>query len=283
MNFRLAMLTGLTLLAFGLNSILCRLALSHGPIDAASFTLIRLVSGAVSLAILGLALRRKGSWGCGSWVSGALLFGYAAAFSFAYLNLSAGTGGLILFACVQFTMIGIGIWKGERPSALEWIGLVLAWAGLVVLVAPGLNAPSPLGAGLMAVAGISWGLYSLRGKTAADPALATGDNFLRSVPFALIVALFAIKGLHAAPYGILLACISGAITSGMGYVLWYSVLPHLTATRAAISQLAVPALVAIMGVLALSEQTHPRFIVASAMMLGGVGLAVLRKQALSRA
>jgi len=277
MNVRIAILTVLTLIAFGLNSILCRLALANGSIDAATFTLIRLATGAVSLAILSFGLRRRLPLGNGSWLSGVLLFTYAAAFSFAYLNLTAGTGGLILFASVQFTMIGIGICKGERPSAREWVGLVVAQAGLIVLVAPGLHAPAPWAALLMALAGMAWGLYSLRGRSAKDPALATGDNFLRSVPFA--VAVFALSKAHATPSGIALAAVSGAVTSGLGYVLWYSVLPHLTATRAAISQLAVPALVAIIGVLVLSEQIHPRFLIASTMMLGGVAMAVLRRQA----
>lgn len=281
MNLRIAILTLLTLVAFGLNSILCRLALANDSIDAASFTLIRLASGAISLAVLSFTLRKRSPVGQGSWVSGALLFGYATAFSFAYTNLSAGTGGLILFGCVQFTMIGIGVWKGERPGLVEWIGLVIAQTGLIVLVAPGLHAPAPLAALLMAGAGVAWGLYSLRGKSAKDPALATADNFLRSVPFALVVAAIAFPHIHLATRGIVLAAISGAITSGMGYVLWYSVLPHLTATRAAITQLAVPALVAIMGVLVLSEQVHLRFALASTMMLGGVALAVFRKAARS--
>jgi drug/metabolite transporter (DMT)-like permease len=245
--------------------------------DSASFTLIRLLSGAVVLAILGYFLRGRWVWGSGSWISGALLFTYAIAFSFAYTSLPAGTGGLILFASVQFTMIGVGIWKGERPSSIEWVGLIIAQAGLIVLVAPGLLAPPPLAALLMAIAGLAWGLYSLRGKSAKDPALATGDNFVRAVPFAIVVAAIAFPRIHIAPSGVALAVLSGAMTSGLGYLLWYSVLPHLTAARAAISQLAVPALVAIMGVLALSEKTTPRFVIASAMMLGGVAIAVLRR------
>jgi len=278
MNVRIAILTLLTLLAFAANSILCRLALANHSIDAATFSLIRLASGAVVLASLSGGLRKKSPWGNGSWLSGFLLFAYAAAFSFAYLNLTAGTGGLILFGSVQFTMIGIGIWKGERPTAMEWIGLVVAQVGLVILVFPGLHAPAPLGALLMAAAGISWGLYSLRGRSAKDPTLATADNFLRSLPFALAVAAIAFSQAHAAPYGIVLAILSGAVTSGLGYVLWYSVLPHLTATRAAITQLAVPAIVAIEGVLFLSEQIHLRFVLASAMMLGGVAMAVLQRK-----
>lgn len=278
MPTRIALLTVLTLIAFAMNSILCRLALANSSIDAASFTLIRLTSGAITLAVLSPITKKRNAWNHGSWVSGALLFAYAAAFSYSYLKLSAGTGGLILFGSVQFTMIGIGIFKGERPGLLEWLGLAIALGGLVILMAPGLHAPAPVGAALMVAAGCAWGLYSLRGRGAKEPVLATSDNFLKSVPFAIITAAIAYGQTHATGYGVTLAIVSGAITSGIGYVLWYSVLPHLTATRAAISQLAVPALVAIMGVVALSEQVSPRFLIASALMLGGVAMAVLRKR-----
>lgn len=272
---RIAALTILTLIAFASNSILCRLALADGSIDAASFTLIRLMSGAVMLSLIALLRHKRGQLdGGGSWISGALLFGYAAAFSFAYLNLSAGTGGLILFASVQFTMIGWGIAKGERPNWMEWLGLAVALAGLLMLVAPGLNAPSPAGAVLMLIAGVSWGCYSLCGRGASDPALATTENFIKAVPFACVLLAFGMSQLHALPKGVLLAIVSGAVTSGLGYVLWYSVLPSLTATRAAIAQLAVPAIVAIGGVLLLSEHVDLRFAIASAMMLGGVALAL---------
>lgn len=245
--------------------------------DAAGFTLIRLVSGAVVLVVISFALKRKSPIGSGSWLSGALLFSYAIAFSYAYINLSAGTGGLILFGTVQLTMIGVGIYRGERPSKLEWLGLLAAQVGLVVLVFPGLHAPSLLGSLLMVIAGISWGVYSLRGKTAQDSTLATADNFIRSVPFIAVLAIATFPPVNTSPYGVTLAVISGAVTSGGGYVLWYSVLPHLSATRAAITQLAVPALVAIMGVIALSEHIDARIVLAAILMLGGVALAVLTK------
>jgi drug/metabolite transporter (DMT)-like permease len=279
MTGRIAVLTVLTLFAFALNSILCRLALSNHLIDAASFTLVRLASGAAMLGILSFTIRKSSPLGQGSWTSGFLLFAYAAAFSFAYLNLSAGTGGLILFGCVQFTMIGVGVAKGERPGWGEWLGIVVAQIGLVVLVAPGLHAPAPVAALLMAAAGVSWGFYSLRGKTAKDPTLATADNFLKAVPFAILVGAAGLPTLNASAGGIGLAVLSGAVTSGLGYVLWYSVLPHLAATKAAVCQLAVPAIVAILGVVALAEQTTPRFFLASALLLGGVALAVLKKRA----
>jgi len=245
--------------------------------DAAGFTLIRLVSGAIALVVISFTLKKRSPIGSGSWISGALLFSYAIAFSYAYINLSAGTGGLILFGTVQLTMIGVGIYGGERPSKLEWLGLLAAQVGLVVLVFPGLHAPSPMGSMLMVIAGLSWGLYSLRGKTAQDSTLATADNFIRSVPLAAVIAVVTFPQFHTSSYGVILAVISGAVTSGGGYVLWYSVLPHISATRAAITQLAVPALVAIMGVVALSEHIDARIVLAAILMLGGVALAVLSK------
>ena len=282
MSFRIFLLTLLTLVAFASNSILCRLALADRTIDAALFTAIRLVSGALLLVVADVARRRAtASESGGNWLSGALLFGYAAGFSFAYLQLSAGTGGLILFGTVQLTMIGWGIWKGERPSLIEWCGLILAQVGLVILVAPGLHAPSPIGAILMAIAGISWGAYSLRGRHATDPGHATRLNFVWSVPFALVLLLCSsVAGLQASLKGVLLAVVSGAVTSAPAYMLWYLILPKLTAARAAISQLAVPAIVAIAGVLFLNESISFRLLAASALMLGGVALAICTKQKL---
>ncbi|HJP82045.1 MAG TPA: DMT family transporter, partial [Fimbriimonadaceae bacterium] len=268
MSARIFFLTLLTLVAFASNSILCRLALADRAFDAATFTAIRLACGALLLAAVNVALQREKAAGSGgNWLSGALLFSYAAGFSFAYLQLSAGTGGLILFGTVQLTMIGWGIWKGERPSLIEWIGLILAQVGLVILVAPGLHAPSPIGASLMAVAGISWGIYSLRGRHASDPGHATKVNFVWSVPFALMLLLCSgVAGFHTSLKGILLAVVSGAVTSAPAYMLWYLILPKLTASRAAISQLAVPAIVAIAGVLFLNESISFRILAASALM-----------------
>ncbi len=278
MTYRLLLLTVLTLTAFASNSVLCRLALVDGSIDAASFTWIRLVSGAIVLVLVASAIHKKTPWGSGSWLSGLLLFSYAAAFSYSYINISAGTGGLILFGCVQFTMIAVGIAKGERPGLREWLGLAIALIGLLVLVSPGLHAPPPISALLMAMSGVSWGFYSLRGRSVKEPTLATGDNFIRAVPFALVLGAVAWPQSHAEPKGIVLAITSGAITSGLGYVLWYSVLPHLTAARAAITQLAVPALVAIGGVLFLAEVASLRLVIATVLLLGGVAMAVLRRR-----
>jgi len=260
---------------FAANSLLCRAALGAHAIDAASFTVIRLASGAAILAMLARGpVARAGSWG-----SGAALFAYAAAFSFAYLRLSTATGALILFGLVQVTMIGSGVARGERPRAIEWIGIAIAIGGLVALTLPGLAAPDPLGAALMASAGISWGVYSLRGRGVANPLAVTADNFARSLPFAaLLVIGAAVGGGHVSVEGALLAAGSGAIASGLGYSLWYAVVPQLTATRAGIVQLSVPVLAASGGALILAEPITARFGACAAAILGGVALSVLTRR-----
>jgi drug/metabolite transporter (DMT)-like permease len=272
---RTALLTGLALAAFAANSVLCRLALEGGGIDAASFSTLRLASGAATLVLVagltrGFSPRGRG----GSWLSGALLFLYAVPFSFAYLSLGAGTGALILFGAVQATMIVAALRSGERPRPLEWLGLASAIAGLVYLVSPGLAAPSPGGSALMALAGAAWGLYSLRGRGSVDPVSATTDNFLRSLPFALLVSLLLLSRLEISPMGTWLAMASGAVTSGLGYVIWYAALRGLSATQAATVQLAVPMLAALGGVLLLSERVSLRLVLGGVLILGGVGLAL---------
>lgn len=264
------------LCGFAANSLLCRAALGAHVIDAASFTAIRLVSGAAVLAILARGAAR----GAGSWASGVALFAYAAAFSFAYLRLTTATGALILFGLVQITMIGSGVARGERPRGIEWLGSAVAIGGLVALTLPGLTAPDPLGAALMAIAGISWGVYSLRGRGATDPLAVTADNFARSLPFAalLVIAAVAARGGQLSAEGVLLAAGSGALASGLGYSLWYAVLPQLTATRAAIVQLAVPVLAASGGAVLLAEPITLRFAVCSAAILGGVALCVISRR-----
>ena len=269
------LLTGFALLAFAANSVLCRLALGHGAIDAASFTSIRLVSGAITLLIIISVTKRSGSPGRrGSWGSAAMLSLYAIAFSFAYLSLSAGTGALILFGAVQITMILAALRSGERPHRLEWIGLVTAFAGLVYLISPGLTAPDLFGSILMALAGIAWGVYSLRGRQHGDPAVATTGNFVRSVPLVLgpSILTMLMQSTHISSTGILLAVLSGTVASGMGYVVWYAALKKLTATRAAMIQLSVPFLAALAGVLFLSEDVSTRFIVSGILILGGLAL-----------
>ena len=276
-----AALTVLALIAFAGNSVFCRLALAGPIIDPASYTAVRLITGAVTLWIIA-AFRRKESFGKsgGSWISASMLFLYAVTFSFAYISLSAGTGALILFAAVQITMIAVGLSTGERPEILEWLGLFIAIAGLIYLVSPGTTAPSILGSILMATAGIAWGIYSLRGRGASDPVGVTTDNFLRTVPLAIGVVLLWLPTLTITPMGFLWAALSGSITSGVGYVLWYAALPRLTATRAATVQLAVPVLAALAGVFVLSEAISLRLVISAVVILGGVGLAVSRPKIL---
>jgi drug/metabolite transporter (DMT)-like permease len=272
------LLTVVAMTAFATNSVLCRMALGAHAVDAASFTAVRLASGAVTLAVLTLFLRNSHALTAGSWLSGFELFLYAVAFSFAYLSLSAGTGSLILFGSVQATMIISGLRSGERPHMLQWAGLAIALAGLIYLVFPGITAPSLGGSLLMALAGIAWGLYSLRGRGVKDPVSRTTGNFIRAVPFALLVWASGVPGLHAEPRGILLAVMSGALASGFGYVIWYSALRGLSSTRAATVQLSVPVLAAFGGVIYLAEVVSLRLVIASVLILGGVALTVIEKE-----
>jgi len=268
---RTAVLACAALIAFAANSLLCRAALGPGRIDASAFTAIRLVSGAVMLVLL--AAGGKGIGG-GSWPSAAALFAYAIAFSFAYRSIPAGSGALILFGSVQATMIGRDLVQGGRPHQREWLGLGIALAGLVALTRPGLHAPDPRGALLMAVAGIAWGIYSLRGKRATRPLATTADNFARSVPLTLAMLLWPLEARLISPAGVVLAIVSGAITSGLGYVAWYAALRGLRASRAAIVQLAVPPLAALGGVVLLGERLEARLLVGGAAILGGIALAL---------
>ncbi|HSG44901.1 MAG TPA: DMT family transporter [Anaerolineales bacterium] len=269
------LLTTLAMIAFASNSLLNRLALGQDTIDAISYTTVRLVSGAVMLFILA-SLQRKANSPVlrGNWSSAAFLFLYAFTFSLAYLNLSTGTGALILFGSVQITMIIIALWSGERPSPLEWIGLFLALGGLIYLVFPGLTAPSPLGSALMTIAGVAWGFYTLRGRGSQNPIPSTAGNFVFSVPMILIVLLFSLKSIHISSSGILYAVISGAITSGAGYAIWYAALRGLTTTRAATVQLSVPIIAAWSGVVVLGENVSIRLFIAGILILGGIALAL---------
>jgi len=270
--------TASALVAFAANSVLCRLALGHAEIDAATFSIIRLASGALALLLLSLGLRGRPLRVGGNWGSAALLFLYAVPFSFAYTSLGAGTGALILFGSVQATMLLAAIGSGERPRPRHWVGLALAVAGLVILVLPGLRAPSPGGAMLMTVGGISWGIYSLRGRGPAGPLPETTGNFIRSIPFALAVSLLSARHLRTSPGGILLALASGVVASGLGYVLWYAALKGLSASRAATVQLSVPALAAAGGVMVLGESVSPRLAAAAILILGGVALTLAGRE-----
>jgi drug/metabolite transporter (DMT)-like permease len=269
-------LTSLAMIAFASNSLLCRAALTQTSIDAATFTFVRIFSGAAALWLI-IKMRRTPWKDAGNWFSAAALFVYAAAFSFAYNTLSAGMGALLLFGAVQATMILWGFRKGERLHAIQIIGLVMAVTGLVVLLLPGLSAPSLSGSILMLGAGVAWGIYSLRGKGEKNPASATAGNFLCAVPFAAIVSVMLFPWARLDRTGIDYAVISGAITSGLGYVIWYSTLPGLKAAGAATVQLSVPVLTATGGILLLGEPITFRYFVASIAVLGGIALVVIEK------
>jgi len=275
---RTAALTILAMIAFAANSLLCRLALGEALIDAASFMTVRMASGA---AILSLIMLQRGGHvpRRADWRTVVMLFTYMAFFSFAYRWLSAGTGALILFGAVQLTMFVMALRAGEHFSPVSWIGLAAAALGLVYLVSPGLTAPDPAGAVLMAVAGISWGFYSLLGRGAPDPLEATAGNFVWAVPLTLVVSGASVADFHVSTHGLALAVASGAIASGCGYVIWYAALGGLTATRAATVQLTVPIIAAFGGVMLLSEQVTLRLLVASAATLGGVALVVTQRAA----
>ena len=270
--------TSFALIAFAANSVLCRLALGQGAIDAASFATIRLVCGALVLLLVNAATKTGAMSGRGNWTSAFMLFLYAVTFSFAYISLSTGTGALILFAAVQATMILFAVCKGERLRLWGWLGLFIGLAGLIYLVVPGLTAPSPSGAALMAIAGISWGIYSLRGRDSVSPVAVTTDNFLRSAPFVIVISLIFFKNLHMTFAGVFFAAFSGGLTSAIGYVIWYAALRDHSATSAALVQLLVPVLAALGGVVLLSEALTMRLLLSSAMIIGGVALALSQRQ-----
>jgi len=273
---RVLALTALALFAFAGNSLLCRIALRDTRIDPGSFTAWRLVSGALALWLIvrwrGEARDRSND----SWLSALALFGYAICFSFAYVELSAGTGALLLFGAVQATMIGYGLWQGERMSARQLLGLALAVAGLIGLLLPGLTAP-PFGASaLMLAAGVAWGVYSVRGRRAGRPLPTTAWNFVRTVPLALSTAVAALimSSLSPDTAGIACALASGIVTSALGYAVWYTALPGLSATQAASVQLSVPIIAAIGGILFLGEHSSLRLLLAAVAILGGIGLLI---------
>ncbi|NSX14353.1 DMT family transporter [Cupriavidus taiwanensis] len=280
-----ALLTALAMLAFAGNSLLCRLALKGTTIDAGTFTLARVAAAAAVLWLIVLARRQAGRNGAGAitlggnWVSALALFCYAAAFSFAYERLSAGTGALLLFAAVQATMTGYGLYNGELLRAQQWVGLALALTGLVWLMLPSLATPPLASSLLMIAAGIAWGVYSLRGRRAADPVETTAGNFVRAVPMALALgaAIQAQRTLDAT--GLAYAVISGALTSGLGYVIWYAAMPRLRAATAATVQLSVPVIAAVGGSAWLGEALTLRLALSAAAVLGGIALVILGKRA----
>jgi len=271
------LLTSFALLCFAFNSILCRLALRGEEIDASSFTAVRIISGAIVLYILSAAFS-KGSGRSGSWQSALFLFGYAAAFSFAYLSLTAATGALLLFGAVQLTMVAVSIANGERPRRFEWIGMAIAFGGLIYLALPGLQAPPLVSSVLMTAAGAAWGFYTLSGKGVTDPLAATAGNFARAVPFALVPLIFFAGSLKISVHGAILAALSGAVASGVGYAVWYAVLKYHSATRAAVLQLSVPAIAAVGGIVFLAEAFTPRFAIASVLILGGIAMTIFGRR-----
>lgn len=274
---RIITLTSLAMIAFAGNSLLCRIALKHTSIDAASFTTIRLISGAVILWLV-VRMRHGTQTGAGNWLSAFALFVYAAGFSFAYMSLSAATRALLLFGAVQATMIGYSIWAGERLLTLQFIGLLLALGGLVGLLLPGLSAPPLYGSILMLGAGVAWGVYSLRGKGGGDPTKVTAGNFLRAVPIAVTLSIFMLNGSSLDTTGFWFAVSSGALASGLGYTIWYTALPALKAVNAATVQLSVPVIAALGGIVFLGEALTLRLVFASAAILGGIALVILVRQ-----
>ena len=266
-------LTAGALACFAANSLLARAALGRGLVDPATFTAVRLLAGAAALAAIAAASGRGRPRG-GTLGAGAALFGYAAAFSLAYLRIRAGVGALVLFGAVQATMIGWAVAGGARPRPVQWAGVALALGGLAWLTLPGVDAPDPVGVGLMALAGAAWGAYSLAGRGARDPLVTTADNFLRGAPFAAGLFVLLGRDLHVTGAGVALAAVSGAVTSGGGYSLWYAALPSLGATRAASVQLSVPVLTAVAAVALLGEPVTTRLVLSAIAILAGIGLTL---------
>ncbi|MGI9203649.1 MAG: DMT family transporter [Woeseiaceae bacterium] len=270
--------TTIAMIAFAGNSLICRLALRDNTIDPASFTAIRLIAGALTLLLISWLTRRSWQWRRhGNWASALLLFTYALGFSYAYSWLSAGVGALILFGFVQATMIIVGLCRGDRPSFGEWLGWVLAFAGLTWLLLPGEDAPSLPGSLLMATAGVAWGYYSIRGRAVTDALSATTVNFTYCLPMVAILVATTASSASISARGIFLAVASGAITSGIGYVIWYVALDYLRPMQAALVQLSVPAIAAAGGIVLLSESVSMAFVLSSTLVLGGIGLALTRR------
>jgi drug/metabolite transporter (DMT)-like permease len=274
---KVSFLVILAMIAFASNSLLCRMALRQTAMDPATFTSIRILSGALVLVLV-LKMRPRSPWQCGHWLSAIALFVYAAAFSFAYLDLPAGTGALLLFMAVQLTMIGTALCQGEKLHTGQWLGLTIAIGGLILLLSPGLAAPSLRGTLLMLSAGAAWGIYSLRGRQNADPIATTAGNFLRAVPLTILCSLILLRNTQFDPKGLIYGIISGAITSGLGYVIWYKALPKLKSSVAATVQLSVPVIAALGGIIFLSEIFTTRFALSSAAILGGIAFVVLEKK-----
>lgn len=269
-----ALLAAFTMVAFASNSVLCRLALLPDLIDPGSFTLVRLVSGAIVLIAL-VSIRKNGSWRSPHWLAALALFAYAAPFSFAYVRIPVGIGAIILFPAVQLTMIGWDLFHGKKLHAMEWTGLGLALGGLAVLTLPGATAPDPLGAALMAVAGVAWGVYSIIGRGSKNAVANTSSNFVFASLFAIPLVAAVPSASHWTADGIVLGTVSGGLASGIGYVTWYTILPRITSTQAGILQLLVPILATLAGIAILDEPFTMRLAFAAVAIISGVALAVV--------
>ena len=272
------MFTALALIAFAANSVLCRLALGEEMIDASSFTIIRLLSGVIVLFILINVFKTQQKTSIqGSWSASLMLFLYAITFSFAYITLDTGTGALILFGSVQITMILLSLISGSRLHASEWLGLVIAFTGFVYLILPGVSAPSLSGFILMTVSGIAWGIYTLMGRASKNPMMNTANNFFRTIPLVSILALLTISQAQVSITGIILAVLSGALASGVGYTIWYIALGGLSSTQAAVLQLLVPLIAATGGVIFVSEEITLRLLISAGIILTGILLVISGK------
>jgi len=272
-KIRLASYTALTMVAFAANSVLCRLALKETSVDPASFTTVRILS-AVAMLWLVMRRRKQSSLGHGSWRSALALFIYAATLSFAYRTIDTGAGALMLFGAVQATMLLAGYIAGERMSNWQSIGFAAAMAGLVILVLPGAHAPSLLDSVLMLASGISWGMYSLFGRKAANPAASTSGNFLRAAPLTIGMSLLALPWMTLDAHGVLYAVLSGSLSSALGYVMWYRVLQQMRAVTASTVQLSAPVIAALGGIVLMGETATPGLLIASVLILGGIALVL---------
>ena len=278
-TFKIIVLTTLALIAFAANSVLCRLALGGKTIDASGFTSVRLLSGALVLyLIISLGKNKTSPTKNGSWFSAIMLFLYAITFSYAYISLDTGTGALILFGAVQITMILLSIYYGNRLHFTEWIGVIIAFTGFVYLLLPGVHMPSIRGFILMTLAGIAWGFYTVHGRASTNPVRDTAYNFLKTIPLVLILIAITFKQVNYSTEGIVLAMVSGGITSGIGYTIWYMALRGLSSVQAAVLQLLVPIIAAFGGVLFISEKITLRLTTASLLILGGILMVLLGKK-----
>ncbi|MFT5116904.1 MAG: drug/metabolite transporter (DMT)-like permease [Kiritimatiellia bacterium] len=275
--------TLLALIAFAANSVLCRLALASGAIDASSFSIVRLLSGTMVLLILiGFSRGTTEPSAKGSWSASFMLFFYVITFSYAYISLDTGTGALILFGSVQITMILLSLLSGTRLHPSEWLGVFVTFTGFIYLVLPSVTTPSVIGFLLMAVAGVAWGIYTLKGRGSKSPLMDTAYNFLRTIPFVALLAIVTMNDLRYSPEGIVLALLSGGITSAIGYAIWYVALAGLSSTQAAVFQLSVPIIASVGGVIFMSENITSRLIISAAMVLGGILIVVFGQYYVAR-